>query len=150
LARIWSLKSGKKADWGGALTAIFNSLSAPTEVDKLVGVLSVLLQVEDRPIEPIDQIKATAELQVSAEQPDAARQTERRIFLQRLWEEVRQLPLNQRAALLLNLRDQEGRGCLALLPALGIATFRQIAETLEMGAEKLAELCNGAPLEDAK
>jgi len=150
LARIWLLKSGRKADWGGALTAIFDRLGAPTEVDKLVGVLSGLLQVEDRPIESIDQIHATAELQVSTGQPDAARQTERRIFLQRLWEEVSQLPLNQRAALLLNLRDSEGRGCLALLPALGIATFRQMAETLEIGAEKLAELCNGLPLEDAK
>src|SRR5262249_3810001 len=66
LARIWSLKSGKKADWGGALTAIFNCLNAPTEVDKLVGVLSVLLQVEDRTIEPMHQIKATAELQAYA------------------------------------------------------------------------------------
>jgi DNA-directed RNA polymerase specialized sigma24 family protein len=150
LARIWLLKSGKKADWGGAMTAIFNCLNAPTEVDRLVGVLSGLLQVEDRPIESIDQIRATAELQVSAGQPDAAWQTERRIFLQRLWEEVRQLPLNQRAALLLNLRDPEGRGCLALFPALGIATFRQMAETLEIGAEKLAELCNGLPLEDVK
>ncbi|HEU0178619.1 MAG TPA: hypothetical protein VFV58_30515 [Blastocatellia bacterium] len=150
LARMWSLKSGKKADWGAALTAIFNRLNAPTEVDRLVGVLSWLLQVEDRPIESIDQIQAAAELQVSTQRPDAAQQTERRIFLQRLWDEVRQLPLNQRAALLLNLRDHEGRGCLALLPALGITTFRQMAETLEIEAEKLAELCNGLPLEDAK
>jgi DNA-directed RNA polymerase specialized sigma24 family protein len=150
LARILLLKSGKKADWGGALTAIFNCLSAPTEVDKLVGALSGLLKVEDRPIESIDQIQGAAELQLSTGQPDAAQQTERRIFLQNLWEEVCQLPLNQRAALLLNLRDHEGRGCLALLPALGIATFRQIAETLEIGAGKLAELCNGGPLEDAK
>jgi DNA-directed RNA polymerase specialized sigma24 family protein len=150
LVRVSSLKSGKNSDWGGALTAIFNRLSAPTEVDKLVGALSGLLKVEDRPIESIDQIQATAELQFSTGQPDAAQQTERRIFLQNLWEEVCQLPLNQRAALLLNLRDHEGRGCLALLPALGIATFRQIAGTLEIGAEKLAELCNGGPLEDAK
>jgi hypothetical protein len=150
VAGIILLKSGKKADWRGVLTAIFNNLGAPTEVGKLVGVLSGLMQVEGRTIESIDQIQATGELRISAGQPDVAWQTERRIFLQRLWEEVRQLPLNQRAALLLNLRDSEGRGCLALLPALGIATFRQLAETLEIGAEKLAELCNGVPLEDAK
>jgi DNA-directed RNA polymerase specialized sigma24 family protein len=140
LPRILLLKS-KKADWGETVTAIFNCLSAPIEVGKLAGFLSRLLQVEDRTIE--SQIH-------SAVQPDAAWQTERRIFLQRLWEEVRQLPLNQRTALLLNLRDSEGRGCLALFPALGIATFRQLAETLEIEADKLAELCNGLPLEDAK
>src|SRR5215475_11173038 len=107
LARILALKSGKKADWGGALTAIFNFLSAPTEVDRLVGALSGLLNVKDQPIESIDQIQAFAELQFSTGQPDVAQQTERRIFLQRLWEEVRQLPLNQRAALLPNLTDHE-------------------------------------------
>jgi hypothetical protein len=132
------------------MTAIFNSLGAPVELDSLVGVLVEMLQIEDRTIDPIDQIQGAAELEVSAGQPDVARQTEMRIFLQRLWEEVRQLPPNQRAALLLNLRDQEGRSCLALFPALGIATFHQVAEALEMETERLAELCGGLPLEDAK
>jgi RNA polymerase sigma factor (sigma-70 family) len=145
LARIRLLNSGKPANWSGALTAIFDRLGAPIEIDRLVGVLGAALQIEDRPIESIDQMQEAAELEASG---GPARQTEKRIFLQRLWEEVRQLPLNQRAALLLNLRDHEGRGCLALLPALGIATFHQVAETLEMRAEELAELCNGMPLAD--
>jgi DNA-directed RNA polymerase specialized sigma24 family protein len=150
LSRIRLLRSWKRAEWGSALTAIFNRLGAPIEIDKLVGALARLLQVEERPIESIDQIEALGRSEISDGQPDAAQRTERRIFLQRLWEEVRQLPLNQRTALLLNLRDQDGRGCLALFPALGIATFRQIAEALEVSAEKLAELCNGLPLEDAR
>jgi RNA polymerase sigma factor (sigma-70 family) len=150
IAGVRSLQSGKQAEWGGAMTAIFGRLGAPIELDALISVMVEILQIEERPIESIDHIQGVAELDLSAGQPDVERQTERRIFLRRLWEEVRQLPMNQRAALLLNLRDQEGRGCLALFPALGIATFRQVAETLEMGAEKLAELCGGAPLEDAK
>ena len=150
LAGIWSLKAGKQADWSGALTAIFNFLGAPVEVDRLVGALSGLLQAEDQPLKSIDQMQDAAALQLSTGQSDPAQQLERRIFLERLWEEVRQLPLHQRAALLLNLRDHEGRGCLALLPALGIATFRELAETLEIEAERLAALCQGGPLEDAK
>lgn len=150
LAEVRSLRSGKRADWDGGMTAIFNRLGAPVELDRLVGVMTEMLQIEERPVEPIDQIQAAAELNVSVGQPDVARQTERRIFLQRLWEEVRQLPLNQRTALLLNLRDQEGRSCLALFPALRVATFREVAEALEMGAEELAELSGGLPLEDAK
>ncbi len=62
LAGIWSLQAGKQADWSGALTAIFNFLGAPVEVDRLAGVLSGLLQAEDQPIESIDQIQAAAEL----------------------------------------------------------------------------------------
>jgi RNA polymerase sigma factor (sigma-70 family) len=150
LAGIRSLMSGKQAEWSGALTAIFNRLGAPIEIDRLVGILAPLLQLESRRVESIDQIQEIGELEASTGQPDAVRQTEKRIFLQRLWEEVRQLPLNQRAALLLNLRDHQGMGCLALFPALGIATPHQMAQTLEMGVEKLAELYDQLPLDDAK
>jgi hypothetical protein len=84
-----------------------------------------------------------------ASSEDVAWRVEKRIFLQRLWEEVRELPLAQRAALLLNLREADGRGCLALFPATGVATLRQIAETLEISAERLAELWLQLPLDDA-
>ncbi len=150
LAQIKLLKSGRHADWGITLAAIFNSLGSPIEFDKLVGALAALLQIKDQPLEQTDQIGDATEFEVSADKPDMAWQVEKRIFLQRLWEEVRQLPLNQRVALLLNLRDQGGRGCIALFPAIGIATLRQLAETLEMSAEKLAELWNELPLEDAR
>jgi hypothetical protein len=70
--------------------------------------------------------------------------------LQRLWEELQELPFNQRAALLLNLRNAEGRGCVSLFPATGISTLRQLAQALEMKAESFAELWNELPLEDAR
>lgn len=149
-SQIRLLRSSDQAEWEAAFTAIFEALGAPVDFDRLVGALAGFLQAADRPIESIDELDATGRLAIPSGEPDAARQTESRIFLHRLWEEVRQLPRNQRAALLLNLRDQEGRGCLALFPALGVATFRQMAETMEISAERLAELCNGLPLEDAK
>ena len=72
------------------------------------------------------------------------------MFLQRLWEELQQLPLNQRAALLLNLKDSSGFSCITLFPATGIATVRQLAQALEMSAESFAEIWNDLPLEDAR
>jgi hypothetical protein len=75
---------------------------------------------------------------------------EKRIFLQRLWEEVQLLPRRQRAALLLNLRDPQGHGCLALFPVTGIATLRQLGECLELSARELAEIWNELPIEDAR
>jgi hypothetical protein len=150
VARIRLLKFSRQADWSGTLSGIFSRLGGPIEFDRLVSYMAALLQIEDRPIESIDQIEDASEPEESNRQHDAGWQIEKRIFLQRLWEEVQQLPLNQRAALLLNLRDHEGEGCLALFPALGIATLRQIAEALEMRAENLAEMWNGLPLEDAR
>ena len=74
---------------------------------------------------------------------------DQRLRLKRLWAEICQLPLRQRAALLLNLRDAQGRGVITLLPLTRIATIRQIAEALAMTAEQLAAVWSDLPFEDA-
>jgi RNA polymerase sigma factor (sigma-70 family) len=153
LARIRLLKTGRQTghdSWGGTLAAIFDYLGRPVEFDKLVGALAALLQFEDRPLESIEQITDIMGFEASAAEPDAAWQVEKRIFLQRLWDEIRLLPPNQRAALLLNLRDTEGGGGIALFPALRIATLHQLAEALEISAEQLAGMWNELPLEDLR
>ena len=65
-----------------------------------------------------------------------------------LWDEVKELPPNQRAALLLNLRDSEGNNALALLVLTRIATFDALAASLGMTPERLAELWSALPLDD--
>ncbi len=145
---IQMLKSGKPQELSDALAAIFNHLGSPVEFDELVSVLAALLRIRDQPIESLDEHEDAGVFQAAAAEPDPAWQVEKRIFLQRLWEELQALPRNQRAALLLNLKDAEGRGCIALFPATGIATLRQLAEALEMDAERFARLWNELPLED--
>ncbi len=149
LADIRTLKSGSRQGLGDILAAIFNHLGSPVEFDELVSALATLLGIRDQPIELIDENEGAIKFRAAASEPDPAWQVEKRIFLQRLWEELQQLPLNQRTALLLNLKDAEGRGCIALFPATGVATLRQLADALEMSADKFAELWNGLPLEDA-
>ena len=74
---------------------------------------------------------------------------DQRRFLTRVWDEVGKLPLRQRIALLLNLRDVTGAGMLWLLPIVGVATVRQIARVLEMHDAELAGLWPDIPLDDA-
>jgi len=133
-----------------ALSTIFDTLGAPIEFDQLVGALAARLQIRDQPIESIDDGENAIASRASDGAPDPAWQVEKRIFLQRLWEELQQLPINQRAALLLNLKDEEGRGCIALFPVTGIATLRELAHALEMSTERFAELWNELPMEDAR
>jgi hypothetical protein len=150
VAKIRLLGSSKRADLGGVLAAIFNYLGAPVEFDKLVSSLATLLNINDSPMHSMKVISDSHQIGIPDPKPDAAQQTENRIFLERLWEEVKQLPTHQRTALLLNLRDSEGVGCIALFPVLGLATLRQLAEALEMSADNLAEIWNNLPLEDAR
>lgn len=127
------------------LAAIFNYLGGPVEYEELVKTVAALLHIKDRVIESVDADPDGGGFELADKDADVAWRVEKRIFLQRLWEEVRQLPRRQRVALLLNLRDAEGRGCLALFPATGIATLRQLGECLELSAEKLAEIWNELP-----
>ncbi len=133
-----------------ALATIFNHAGGPVEFDELMKIVAELLQITDRRIESLDDDSDATRFELEDQEADVAWRVEKRIFLQRLWEELRQLPLQQRVALLLNLRDHKGRGCIALFPATGIASIDELAEALEMRAEQLAEMWNELPLEDSK
>ncbi|HKV34791.1 MAG TPA: hypothetical protein VJP89_10730 [Pyrinomonadaceae bacterium] len=132
------------------VAAIFNHVRGPIEFDDLLSAVASLLGVSDQPIESLAEDDDAAASVAKTTEPDQAWRVEKRMFLQRLWEELQQLPRNQRAALLLNLKESSGVGCIELLPAMGIATFRQLASALEMSAETFAGLRNELPLEDAK
>ncbi|MEP6707335.1 MAG: hypothetical protein ABJC05_07435 [Pyrinomonadaceae bacterium] len=133
------------------LATIFNRNGGPLELDDLVSLVADLWQIKDGPSAPIsidsDTVDAYSGRPQLHEQLDA--RMDQRSQLERLWAEIRELPLRQRVALLLSLRDANGRGVLTLLPLVRIASIRQIAETLAMPAEKLAALWNQLPVEDA-
>lgn len=149
-AHLRMLGDGRQQALADALAAVFNHLGGPVEFDELVSALAPLLGVRDQPIESLPENDDAAALTPAAVESDPAWHVEKRIFLQRLWEELRQLPPNQRAALLLNLKDAGGFGCITLFPATGVATLRQLADALEMSAEALARLWNELPIEDAR
>ena len=73
---------------------------------------------------------------------------ELRSRLAALWEVMLELPPAHRKALLLNLRDESGDNLLAALPLTGAASIRQIAGSLELSFEDLAEMWNSLPWED--
>lgn len=79
---------------------------------------------------------------------DPTVQIEQREYLETLWREMRDLRVNQRAALMLNLRDSDGLNALALLIFVGVATFEEVAAVLELQPARLAELWPALPMSD--
>lgn len=150
LTQIGPPKTSKAQELADTIAGIFNHVGGPIEFDDLVTAVASLLGVSDQPIESLAEDEDAVAAVADVSEPDPAWRIEKRMFLQRLWEELQQLPRNQRAALLLNLKEASGFGCITLFPATGIATIRQLADVLEMTAERLAELWNELPLEDAK
>jgi RNA polymerase sigma factor (sigma-70 family) len=122
-----------------ALAAVFSHIGRPVVFATLMNVMVSLWRGGNSP--------AAAQEQAFSDPVDAlsVRQT-----LQRLWSEVRLLPVRQRGALLLNLRDTAGGNAVALIPLSGVATFDELAASLEMTAETLAEIWSELPLPDLR
>lgn len=130
------------------LTAIFESVGHPVELNQLVTIVADVWGIKDQPDESFDLDDGAREgLIDSAARVDVV--VEQRLYLQRLWAEVAKLPPLQRSALLLNLRDVQGGSVIAFVPHLGIATKAEIAEMLSMSAGQFSGLWDELPLDDA-
>jgi hypothetical protein len=125
------------------LATICDRAGGALRLDDLVSLMADLWEIKDVPSTAAD---SDDEYSSQDEQLDA--RMDQRSQLERLWAEIRDLPLRQRVALLMGLRDANGRAVLALLPLIQIASIRQIAETLSMPAEKLAAMWKELPLPD--
>jgi hypothetical protein len=136
-----------RAELVDLLADILKWAGGPIELDDLVDVVADRFGVKDETVryedERSDSLKTAqfSRVQIEAE-------LDQRAYLERLWVEIQQLPVRQRAALLLNLKDGGGDDCARLFPLQGIATIRQIAETLDLPTERFAEMWNDLPLED--
>jgi RNA polymerase sigma factor (sigma-70 family) len=130
------------------LPLIFTRRDAPVEIDELVNLIgerSGLNESQPTATAALDRIE-----QIVDSRPDIAEQVSQHQHLQKLWAEICALPIKQRAALLLNLKDSLGRGCIALFQLTGIATIRQMAAAIEIPIEEFARLWNELPIEDAQ
>jgi DNA-directed RNA polymerase specialized sigma24 family protein len=133
------------------LSHIFRVAEGPLEFEDLVGLVAELWddveyteQIEadlPGPITPFDQIPDP--------QPGVETVFEDGVRLKQIWKEICQLPLPQRAALLLSIRDSQGRSVLTLFQITNTASMRQLAEALSMTAESFAQMWNDLPLGDA-
>ncbi len=146
---IRALKSDKPQQLAELLASLFNYLGGPIEFDELVSGVAALQGISDQPVESLADDE-DAMFEPAAAEPDPAWRVEKKFFLLRLWEELQQLPLNQRAALLLNLKDATGFAAITLFPAIGIASVRQLAAALEISPEELAQMWNDLPIEDTR
>jgi hypothetical protein len=141
----------QRGDPTGALVTVFNAVGYPVELDELVNVITEMWGLKEPTESTVLNADETGQIYKDLADPRASvdMTLDRRLYLQRLWSEILQLPPRQRAALLLNLRDEQGAGVLALLPLIGIASLAAIAQALEMAEGQMTKLWYDLPLDDA-
>ncbi|MDQ2944407.1 MAG: hypothetical protein M3Y27_00405, partial [Acidobacteriota bacterium] len=138
---------GLRGGWGSTqaslriIEEVLDEANQPVPFDDLVDQAARRLQISDEDSSSEDLAYPGVSIET---------ELERRSWLEGLWREIGELPLPQRLALLLNLRDQHGGPALALLPVIGIASIRDIAARLEMPAGQLAALWNQLPIDDLR
>jgi len=133
----WS-SSAQAAD---VVDGILGEAGAPIRFDDLVDRAAHHWGIDDHAEAGEEQLSDVGSIQATVQN---------RGWLKRLWREVGELPPRQRAALLLNLRDDNGGSALALFPITGVATIREIAAVLGLGAEELAQVWRELPWDDQR
>lgn len=123
-----------------ALQAVFERIGHPVAFESLLDLVAELWDVRDVVVER-DEFPPD-------ERSDQLSVLEQRQSLERLWREILELPQNQRAALLLNLRDSTGANALALFVLLQIADAAEVARVTGLTPCELNEIWCDLPLDD--
>ncbi|MEK6282832.1 MAG: hypothetical protein AABN95_20945 [Acidobacteriota bacterium] len=132
------------------LTAVFEHVGHPVQFERVVSLAAEVWRITDFPADSIDDPDQELASESVSSTPRVDLVLEQRIYLERLWTEVCQLPRLQRVALLLTLRDAQGGSAIFFIPHLGISSKEQLAEALELSDAEFAALWVDLPLEDAE
>jgi RNA polymerase sigma factor (sigma-70 family) len=133
------------------LDRLFRLTGGPMELDRVVELIGAAIGVQDQvPVSQTGGDSADAAAFVADPRADFASRFERKRRLARLWQEILRLPLPQRTALLLNLRDGDAGGVIEVLPLAGIATKAEIALAVGMPVRMLEEIWDNLPLPDTR
>jgi DNA-directed RNA polymerase specialized sigma24 family protein len=150
LDRVPPLGSAESLNWNDAITRsqitrtldhLFDHVRKPVDLERLVEKIAELLRL------PVLSPAA-----VPGERADSSPSIESslvyRSALEEVWREIGLLPLRQRVALLLSLRDGNGSPITSLLILLQITTFDGLAESVGLTPEQLAAIWDQLPLPD--
>ena len=121
------------------LVRIFGVSGGPLELGTVVDLAAAAWHV---PLFQHENASALEHLSDGTSRPDDT--LARRQRAERAWDEIRSLPVRQRQALLLNIKDD----ALSLFVMTGTASLDAIASALEMSAGALADIWNRLPLAD--
>jgi hypothetical protein len=129
---------------------LFERSGGPISFDQVVKIAAETWHIHDPPPESIDAGGSERDDHFTSSEPRVDLALEQRLFFEQVWREVCQLPVLQRVALLLNLRDSRDGGVISFLPFLGVASKEELARLLEMPYEEFQKVWNELPLDDLR
>ncbi len=126
------------------LFGILEKANSALKINELTTIVARLWAIEDLPDISLDDFRENGFSSKKYRRSDF----EMRFDLAQIWDEIRELPINQRVALLYNLRDEAGREMLLMFFNAKIATLREIAEAMNLSREECAKILPLLPFND--
>jgi hypothetical protein len=129
---------------------LIDQAGGPCRLDQLADALGRVLGVSDEAVSLSEEseVGSPLESRLADQAPSADEQIDTRRYLERLWGEIGELPVHQRTALLLNLRDEGGSGMLGMFPVTGVASQAEIAAVVGLDPGRLEDLWPRLPVDD--
>ncbi|MBL8208112.1 MAG: hypothetical protein JNM09_28015 [Blastocatellia bacterium] len=127
---------------------VLQQTGGPVELEALTKLLTILLGTQDHPLESLEQEQEESDWQPVDPATNAELLLEGRATLQRLWEEIKQLPAQQRMAVCLSLMDQNGNDLFSILLEAEAVRWTQLAEDLALSPEEFIALLRQLPMDN--
>jgi RNA polymerase sigma factor (sigma-70 family) len=129
------------------IAGIFKWIDSPIEMDALTKLLALLLDVKEQPVESIEQSTE----KFGREFKDSTIRNDLRLMgketLKMLWDEIKQLPPEQRDVICLSLEDADGNDLWSILLTAEVMTLPQLAADLGLSIEQCMNLWEKAPMD---
>lgn len=128
---------------------VLQQAGGPVELEALTKLLTTLLGMQDHPLESLEQEQEATDWQPIDPVTNAELRLEGQAKLQLLWEEIRHLPAQQRAAVCLSLTDQNGNDLFSILLEAEAVSWTQLASDLELSPDEFIDLLRQLPMDNA-
>ena len=126
------------------LYEIFEKAGSAIRLNESVAIVARLWAIEDLPDTSFEDFRENIITSRHLRQNDF----EMRVELKQIWQEICELPPNQRIALLYNLRDEHGREMLLMFFNTKIASLHEIAGAMNLNFKDCAVILPQLPLTD--
>lgn len=128
---------------------VLQQADGPVELEALTKLLTTLLGTQDQPLESLDEEQAESHWHPPDPATNAELRLEGRATLKLFWEEIRQLPTQQRAAVCLSMMDQNGNDLFSILLEAEAVPWTQLASDLALSHTEFIELLRQLPMDNA-
>lgn len=131
------------------VTSILDLVGAPVALDELVSIVGEIIGTNTRSsTEQNDCFSGSAGEIWSEAESFVTERIDKQTYLKKVWQEICQLPPEQCAALLLNLKEKDGSDITVIFVSSGVATISEIASVLDVSIEEFLDIWNKLPLSD--